>query len=843
VGPENDLTAGSIEAAFAALASTRTGLTSDEAARRADTYGPNRIEARRRQRFIVDLLKRFRNPLVLVLLAAAALSAATGDPASFGIIVTVVVLSVLLDFFQERRALGAAEKLREQVAVRVSALRDARMQDVPATAVVPGDVVVLSAGDLVPGDCRLVEAKDLFVNEALLTGESYPAEKLAQDLTGAQGENAAKAAVFMGSSVLSGTAKALVIRTGLNTELGAVARSLNREPPLTAFGIGIRDFGFFIVRLTLLMVFFVLIVNVLFHRPVLESLLFALALAVGLTPELLPMIVSVTLAHGALRMAKKRAIVKRLSAIHDLGSMNVLCSDKTGTLTEARIAVVRELDISGAESREVLKYAYLNAVFESGLKSPLDTAILETKAIPLEGWTKIDEVPFDFERRRVSVLVERDGTRQLIVKGSPEDVLKLASRYSRASQAIPLALDSAARLMAMRAIADLGRQGFRVLGVALRDVGPGREHAGLEDESDLVFAGLVAFRDPPKESAAGTLASLGRLGVELKIVTGDSEEVTRHVCNALGIPVSNVVTGSDLQSLTDEALSARVESTNLFCRVNPTQKARVIRALRSRGHIVGYLGDGINDAPSLHAADVGLSVDGAVDVAKEAAAIILLETDLHIVADGVVEGRRTNANIMKYVMMGTSSNFGNMFSMAGGVLLLPFLPMLPVQILLNNLLYDISEIAIPMDAVDEEMVSQPRRWDIGFVRRFMLVLGPISSLFDFLTFALLLVVFDAGETLFHTGWFVESLMTQVLVIFVIRTRRNPLRSRPCPLLAASSALVVAAAAGLPYTAVGGWFGLVPLQAPLLFALAGMTAAYLIATTYAKRWFYARFPGS
>ena len=470
----------------------------------------------------------------------------------------------------------------------------------------------------------------------------------------------------------------------------------------------------------------------------------------------------------------------------------------------------------------------------------MDNAILDTKAIPLEGWRKIDEVPFDFERRRVSVLVEKDGKRMLVVKGAPEDVLQHASSYRTKTDPAPKPLDDAAREVARQVVADLGHQGFRVLGVAIREVEASREHARLEDETDLVFSGFVSFLDPPKETAGTTLAALARLGVALKVVTGDNEEVTRHVCNALGLEVRGVLNGTDLQSLTEEALLARVETTNLFCRVTPAQKARIIRALRRRGHVVGYLGDGINDAPSLYAADVGLSVDGAVDVAKEAAAIILLRKDLSILVDGVREGRRTYANIMKYVMMGTSSNFGNMFSMAGGVLLLPFLPMLPVQILLNNLLYDVSEIAIPMDEVDEEMVERPRHWDIAFVRRFMLVLGPVSSLFDFLTFGLLLGVFQAGEALFQTAWFVESLMTQVLVIFVIRTRRNPLKSRPHPLLTISSLLVVATAILLPFTRIGGWFGLVPLPPGLLLALTLMTAVYLFIAAYAKRWFYGHF---
>ena len=840
--PANEPRGETIADIFSRLGSGNDGLTSAEAIQRLEAYGPNQLEERQRRRLLVNFLGRFRNPLVLVLLGAAAASAITGDVTSFAIIATMVLLSIVLDFVQEHRAENAAEALRRQVALTVRVLRDGTPSDVRATEIVPGDVILLAAGDLVPADCRLIESKDLFVNEALLTGESYPAEKQAQDVERdpAHGSAIPLNAAFMGSSVVSGTAKAIVVVSGRATQLGQIAHSLRLEPPPTAFALGIRDFGLLIVRLTVLLVLFVLLVNLLYHRPLLESFLFALALAVGLTPELLPMIVSVTLAHGALRMAEKHVIVKRLSAIHDLGSMDVFCSDKTGTLTEAKIALLREVDLTGAESRNVLQLAYLNAACETGLKSPLDDAILETKRVDLDGWKKIDEVPFDFERRRVSILVEKAGKRKLVVKGAPEDVLKLASSYQREGNESPIPLDETSRATAESVLADLGNEGLRGLGVAWRDVEPSRDHAHLEDEKDLIFAGFAVFLDPPKESAGAALASLAGLGVALKVLTGDNEQVTRHVCTALGLEVTGILTGLELSGLSDEALAARVEKVNLFCRVAPAQKSRIIQALRRRGHVVGYLGDGINDAPSLHVADVGLSVEGAVDVAKEAAAMILLRKDLGILADGVREGRRTFANIMKYVMMGTSSNFGNMFSMAGGVFFLPFLPMLPVQILLNNLLYDCSEIAIPMDRVDEAMIARPPHWDMKFIRNFMLVLGPVSSLFDFLTFGLLLWVFRAGEALFHTGWFIESLMTQVLVIFVIRTRGSPLKSRPHRLLALSSLLVAGIAIALPYTPIGNWFGLVSPPAGLLLALAGMTAIYLVIVEYIKRWFYAGY---
>ncbi len=567
-----------------------------------------------------------------------------------------------------------------------------------------------------------------------------------------------------------------------------------------------------------------LLVNLSLHRPMLESFLFALALAVGLTPELLPMVVSVTLAHGAMRLSKKQVIVKRLSAIHDLGSMDVLCSDKTGTLTDARIALIREVDLDSRDSPGVLRWAEINATFETGLKSPLDEAILAAATIDITGWRKIDEVPFDFERRRVSVLVEGEGRRLLVVKGAPEDVLGLADRQETLDGAV-LPLDDAARARARATFDALGNDGFRVLAVAWREVEPDRVHADVSDETALAFAGFLAFLDPPKAGAREALAELAGLGVAVKIVTGDNERVTRHVVDELGVAVGATLTGPEIAALTDEALSARLEATTLFCRVTPAQKSRIIAAFRRRGHVVGYMGDGINDAPSLHAADVGFSVDTAVDVAKEAAAMILLRKDLSVLADGVREGRRTFANILKYVMMGTSSNFGNMFSMAGGVLFLPFLPMLPTQILLNNLLYDLSEIAIPMDRVDDAMVARPRRWDLKVVRHFMYALGPISSIFDLATFAVLLWAFHADETTFHTGWFVESLATQVLVIFIIRTA-DPLHDRPHPLLVATTLMAFGTAVLLPYTPLAVWLGFVPLPLPILATLGALVVTYL-----------------
>jgi Mg2+-importing ATPase len=596
-----------------------------------------------------------------------------------------------------------------------------------------------------------------------------------------------------------------------------------------------------IMRLTVVLVLFVLLVNAWFHKPWLESFLFAVALAVGLTPELLPMVVSVTLSRGAMRLAKLQMIVKRQSAIQDLGSMDVLCTDKTGTLTEAKIRLERHLNLSGQNSPRVLELAYLNSYFETGLKSPLDEAILNHQTIDVSMWEKTDEIPFDFERRCVSVLVDNGTQRWLVAKGAAEDIVRLCTQVEVHVEGHiePQDIDDAYMQMIQDRYHALERDGLRVLGVAWREVP--REHAVavVNDESALVLAGFAAFLDPPKESAAPALASLQQSGVTIKVVTGDSDLVTRHVCQQLNIEVTGVLTGKEIAQLDDQALQRRVETANLFCRVNPGQKQRVILALKANGHVVGYMGDGINDAPSLHAADVGLSVDSAVDVAKAAADIILLKQDLNVMHAGVLEGRRTFGNIMKYIMMGSSSNFGNMFSMAGAALFLPFLPMLPTQILLNNILYDISEIPIPLDEVDAEETARPRVLDLHFIRDFMLVIGSISSVFDFLTFYVLLEVLNAQEQLFQTGWFVESLCTQVLVIFIIRTRGNPFKSRPHPLLTLTSLAVVTTAIGLPLTPLGTHLGFVAPPAYFYGILAMMVVTYLCVVEVVKRAFYKR----
>jgi len=825
---------------FADTASDAAGLSSVEARAYLAEFGPNLFDVRQQQPLFLQFLSRFRNPLVVLLLVASAISALTGEVANFTIISMIVLFSVTLDFIQEHRAGKAAERLRQSVSVRAKLIRDGKQIEAPVADVVPGDLVILSAGDMIPADGMVLEARDLFVKQAVLTGEPYPVEKrpgpLPSDATDIQD---AANAVFMGTSVISGSARMRVVRTGADTAIGAVADRIRRQPPPSAFEIGTHRFGLLIMRLTILLVLFVLLVNALLHRPWLESFMFAVALAVGLTPELLPMVVSITLSRGALHMAKRRVIVKRLSAIQNLGSMDILCTDKTGTLTEAKIRLERHLDAAGRPSDRVLELAYLNSFFETGLRSPLDDAILDHGNIDVGEWKKIDEVPFDFERRRVSVLLEKGDERLLVVKGAAEEIIALCNLYQDSQNGAQRTLDPSTLAQISGQRIALEKDGFRLLGIAWRRVPSDHPHAVVGDETELVFEGFAGFLDPPKESAGSALAALSESGVKVKIVTGDSELVTQHVCASLHIAVEGVLTGKEISEMDDSALRVRVEQANLFCRVNPSQKDRIILALKAGDHVVGYLGDGINDAPSLHSADVGLSVDSAVDVAKEAADMILLDQDLHVLHEGVLEGRRTFANVMKYIMMGT----GNMFSMAGASLLLPFLPMLPTQILLNNILYDVSEVPIPLDDVDVEDVRRPQVLDMTFIRNFMLVIGPISSAFDFLTFYVMLFVLNANETLFRTSWFVESLSTQVLVIFIIRTRGNPFRSRANPVLVATSCAIAVIGALLPFTPLASYFGFVPPPGRFYMILAAMVVAYLVIVQFAKQAFYRWFKRS
>ncbi|TGK87725.1 magnesium-translocating P-type ATPase [Leptospira noumeaensis] len=828
-----------MEETLTSLGVGTSGLNTEEVTSKLKQFGANIFIDPKTKPLWQKLLSRFRNPLVLLLLFASAVSAFMGEFSNFIIITVLVFISIILDFIQEHKAGKAADSLRHSVSVHTTVIRGGLPTDTAISKIVPGDLVLLSAGDLVPADGRVLEAKDFFVKQALLTGETYPVEKHPGELESVSNDiTDASNAVFMGTSVISGSAKVLVVNTGLNTAMGAIADNLNLSPPQNSFELGTEKFGILIMRMTILLVLFVLLVNAILHKPWLDSFLFAIALAVGLTPELLPMVTSITLSRGAILMAKKKVIVKQLSSIQNLGSMDTLCTDKTGTLTESKIKLEKHVNINGESNTRVLELAYLNSFFETGLKSPLDEAILEHKEIQTDRWTKIDEVPFDFERRRVSVLLDPmdQKNRMLVVKGAPEEIIQLCTHYETGKETIePI---NSIVLEKIRSVhSSLEKEGFRVLGIAWREETKEHTHAVVSDETELTLSGFAAFLDPPKESAKTALSALNEFGVSVKVITGDSELVTQHVCSELKMPVKGILTGKELDQMDDSALKFHIENTNLFCRMNPSQKNRIILALKENGHVVGYLGDGVNDAPSLHSADVGLSVDSAVDVAKEAADMILLDHDLHVLYEGVLEGRRTFGNIMKYIMMGTSSNFGNMFSMAGAALFLPFLPMLPTQILLNNLLYDISEIPIPLDEVDKEELNFPRIMDITFIRNFMLTIGPISSAFDFLTFYVMLTLLNANEALFQTGWFVESLCTQVLVIFIIRTRGNPIKSRPNRILAIVSVSIAAIGALLPFTSIGSYFGLVPPPMEFYAILASMIVIYLIVVESVKRIFY------
>jgi Mg2+-importing ATPase len=822
-----------IDALLADLHASPAGLTSAEARRRFGAAGPNEPARAPRTAGLVQILLLLANPLVIILLIASAASAILGERISASIIVVMVTLSVALNFVQTFRSHRVAERLRDAVAPTAMALRDGAWTEIRRRDVVPGDVVRLAAGDRVPADARLLEARDLHVQQAALTGESMPAEKGADDLEAAPRQPAdARNVVFLGTSVVSGTATALVVATGPATAFGDIAARLSTRPPETEFERGTRQFALLITRTVFFLVLFVLLAGALLHHAFLESLLFAVALAVGLTPEFLPMISAVTLSRGAAHMARHKVIVKHLEAIENFGSMDVLCSDKTGTLTSGAMVLDRRLDPFGQPSERPLALACVNSAHQTGIKSPLDEAILACGGAAADGYRKIDEVPFDFERRRLSVVVEHGGGRLLITKGAPESVLACCTAYE-AADGRTISLDETLRARCEATYRELSAQGARVLAVAHAPA-PLQGGYSARDECALVLAGFVTFFDPPMDGVAETLRALRRDGVVVKILSGDNELVVRHVCGQVGLDSTRIVTGDEITRMTDAALAAVAEQTTVFARVSPAQKNRIILALKSRNHVVGFLGDGINDAPSLHTADVGVSVATAVDVAKDAADIILLERDLGVLHAGVLEGRRAFGNVMKYLLMGTSSNFGNMFSMAGAFLFLPFLPMLPTQILLNNFLYDLAQITIPTDNVDDAFIQTPQRWNIAIIQRFMLVIGPISSLYDFLTFGVLLGVFRASEGLFQTGWFVESLATQTLVLFVIRTAGNPFRSRPSRPLAVTTVLVVLIGVVVPFTPLAATLGFVPLPATYFVFLGGVTVTYLALVEVVKR---------
>jgi len=825
------------------LGTSRGGLSQSEAAARLRRVGPNTVEDRPEFTALRLLLRQYESPLVLILVFGAAISLLLRDWVDAAIILVVVLGSTLLGFAQEYRASTAMAALRRRIALTTQVLRDGTARTVPVARLVPGDVVRLSAGNLVPADGMVLSAKDFMVAEALLTGESFPVEKqpgvLPPDTPIAGRTNC----VFLGTSVRSGEATVLIVETGARTAFGAVAARLRARAPETEFARGVRQFGYLLVRIMVVMVLFVLVVNQLLGRPAIESLLFAVALAVGLSPELLPAIVTVTLSAGARAMAKRGVIVRRLEAIENLGSIDVLCTDKTGTLTEGTIQLTGTLDPDGRPSPEVRRFAFLNSAFETGIDNPLDAAILSAlvrDGMTTRGYTKIDEIPYDFLRKRLTIVVAEDaepGRHLIVSKGAFENILEVCTTISHDGSVVEL--DGAARERLHSFYARKGAEGIRVLGVAVKQV-PAKAAYTHDDEREMSFAGFLLFSDPPKADAKQTIRDLASLGVRVKIISGDNRHVNAHVAKAIGLDGHAILTGAEIAKLRDEALWHAAERTDLFVEVDPQQKERIVRALQRTGHTVGYLGDGINDAPALHAADVGISVDQAVDVARESADVILLQRDLDVLRTGVTDGRRTFVNTLKYINITTSANFGNMVSMALATPLLPFLPLSAKQILLNNFLSDLPSVAISADNVDPDRVVSAQRWDVAEVRTFMLVFGLISSAFDMLTFGLLLLAFRANEATFQTAWFVVSLLTELAVVLVLRTQGPALRSKPGQILLWTTVAVMAVSLALPYAGgLAAAFGFVALPGSILAAVVLVVLAYIWATEIAKRWFFAR----
>ena len=825
------------------LRTTSAGLTQGEADSRARVVGPNEVAQERQRGWFIRLLIILRNPLVILLAVLSSISFATGDPRAGSVMAGMIVLSATLRFLQETRAGAAAAKLKAMIHVTATVIRDGRAREIPLRDLVPGDIINLSAGDMIPGDVRVLSAKDLFVSQGTLTGESLPIEKFHDaDPNASNSPVELKNICFMGTSVQSGTATAVVVVTGVRTYLGTMASSITQEGTPTSFDRGLSRFTWLMIQLMAVMVPLVFFINGFTKHDWKGAFFFAMAVAVGLTPEMLPMIVSVCLAKGALAMSRKKVIVKRLNAIQNFGGMDVLCTDKTGTLTEDRVVLQRHCNVAGRETDEVLRDGYLISHFQTGLKNLLDTAILNSsdfheKAL-IEKYKKLDEIPFDFTRRMMSVLVENpEGKAILLTKGAPEEIFHQCSRFELDGKLSPM--DPALMKGLKDEYASLSNDGFRVLAVAVKEL-PGKTSCAKEDEHDLVLKGYVAFLDPPKPSAATAIEALHKHGVAVKILTGDNDLISRKVCRDVGLLADPMLLGDEVEKMSDSELAEAAEKTTLFARLSPAHKQRIVRVLRSEGHVVGFLGDGINDSPALRAADIGISVDTAADIAKESADLILLQKDLMVLEGGVMEGRKVFANIIKYIRMGASSNFGNMFSVLGASAFLPFLPMAPIQILTNNMLYDFSQVPIPNDAVDDELVAHPRPWNIGEIRRFILCIGPISSIFDYTTFFVMLYLFKCWDPsrapLFQTGWFVESIMTQTFVIHIIRTNKIPFfQSRSSWPLLITTLTIMAFGAWLPYSPLASSLGLTHLPAMYWPILLLTLLAYTGLTQGVKVW--------
>ncbi len=835
------------------LFSAAGGLTPEQVEERLRSMGRNQVAHEARHTIFGELVSRSINPLNLLLLSLATASYFLGDQRAAIVIAVMVALSITLGFIQEHRSNKAADALRRMVLITAAVRRQItgaaqEHAEVPIEQLVPGDIVLLSAGDMIPADMRVISAKDLFINQSTLTGEAMPLEKVASAHVGtAETPFDLPNICFMGSAVVSGIGCGVVVLTGARTAFGQVAGTIAEQRVLTSFDKGITRFTWLMLGFIVVMAPLVFVINGLTKGNWFEALLFAVAVAVGLTPEMLPMIVTVNLAKGAMAMSKKKVIVKRLNAIQNFGAMDVLCTDKTGTLTQDRVVLKRHLDLQGKDSDRVLEYAYLNSFHQSGLKNLLDVAVLkhvelDEKLKVDEQFSKIDEIPFDFERRRMSVVLKRgDDAHILICKGAVEEVFAACKYYAIDGETGPL--DPSHFAQAQETTAKLNADGFRVIAVAFKEMPPEQAAYSVKDEAGLTLLGYIAFLDPPKETAAAAIATLKARGVQVKILTGDNDIVTRKICNDVSLPVDRIVLGQEMATLSVPQLADLAETATVFAKVSPAQKAAVIDALHRKGHVVGYLGDGINDGPALKAADVGISVESAVDIAKETADIILLEKSLAVLGDGVIEGRKVFGNITKYIKMGASSNFGNMFSVLGASIFLPFLPMTAIQVLTNNLLYDFSQTTIPTDNVDAEYLAVPRRWDIGNITKFVLLIGPISSIFDYVTYFTMLYVFNAwtNPALFQTGWFVESLLTQTLIIHIIRTNKIPfLESRASTALITTTIIIAAIGIVLPFSWLGGFLGFVPLLPAYWIALCLILLSYVVLTHFMKTWFIRRF---
>ena len=826
---------------FSRLETSNDGLQDSAAEHLLKTIGLNTIQAKQQTTAIKLLLSQFKSPLVLILIFAAIISGVLKEWVDAGIVLAIVFGSTILGFVQEYTASNAVQKLRSQVTIKSNLIRGGKKVILSSEQVLPGDIVLLSAGSLIPADGIVLEANDFFVNQAVLTGETFPVEKNPGILPLKSSLSQRTNCVYMGTSVSSGSATALIAQTGKNTVFGQVAEKLSLTAPETEFERGIRKFSTLLTQVMFVIVLIVLAINIFLAKPAIDSLLFALALAVGLTPELLPAIISITLSFGAQQMAKRGVIVRRLAAIENFGSMDILCTDKTGTLTEGQVHLDGTLDFQSNPSADVLRYAYLNAHFQTGLTNSLDDAIeLEAKKAKLSitNVKKIDEIPYDFVRKCLSVVVSTDKNETtLITKGALSNILAICETIQVDAKNIPL--DKKGMAQIDKVYSDWSEKGYRVLGLAIKQVKDTKTSYSKLDEKGLSFLGFLLFFDPPKADAAQVIQDLIKRGVSLKIITGDNQKVALHVAQAVNLPIQGVLTGSQLNELNDEALWHLAEKTTVFSEVDPNQKERIILALKKTSHVVGYMGDGINDAPALHAADVGLSVDTAVDVAKDAADFVLMKKDLSILREGIDEGRITFANTLKYVLTTISANFGNMFSMAGASILLPFLPLLAPQILLNNFLSDIPAVTIASDNVDIETVEKPRRWNNQFIRNYMILFGLVSSIFDFLTFGTLLYIFRASPEEFRTGWFIESLLTELVIALIVRTRHLFFRSRPGKLLLISSLVFIAITLTIPYLPFSSIIGFVPLPFSLMATMVGLTALYVVATEFAKKVFYTR----